>query len=338
MALQRDIFYIEEQKLAQALGLKLKKFDDFVEKLLQSNSEEPIIQESVHFIIQNYIAKQPIRIFSREGALAITRSLEEEGIVNDATLKSILALIEQYRIEQIDTKVRRSIYTNSSSLRLKNQRHWLSLQDVVKIFQTNVKRIDLAMDSIKRSANPIILDEDITKIEQVTYFSLPGLEKLSIELSLTLRSQERRLYCERVGEVARPVLKYLALAPSPSDSQIESAVRYVKNKNRKCCQITGATRDKYHKLKMVGHHLYDKNNYKFLADEPDNIIVICENISDDFHLWNGGFGKSCTIDDFIEYIEWKYPEKHDKILMLYNRRVILEVKFRNLQRTLPYGE
>ena len=337
MVIERDIFYIEEKKLVEALELTLKEFDDFVERLI---SVDLILQESLHFIVQNYIAEKPIRLFSREGAIAITRSLEKEGIVNDATIESVLILVEQYRIEQIDNKVRRSIYEHSSSLLVKNQRHWLSYRDVVKIFRTNEDRLAEAWASITRSDNPMILHEDVTKIVGVLHFSLSGLEKLSIELSLTLRSPERREYCERVREVAPPVLEYLALAPSPSDSQIESAVRFVKNQNNKCCQITGATRNKYDNptLQLVAHHLYDKENYRFLAAEPDNIIPICQEISDGFHLWNGGFNKSCTIDDFINYIEWKYPEKHDKILMLYRKRKILYEKLKMHQPTLPYGE
>jgi len=337
MVFSRDTFYIEEQKLSQALELNLKEFDNFVDVLI---SGDRTLHESIHFIVQYRNAGQPIRLFSREGAIAITRSLEKEGIVNDAIIESVLSLVEQYRIEQIDTKVCRSIYEHSSSLLVKNQRHWLSYQDVVKIFRTTVSRLTSARESITRSDNPMILGEDFDIIEQYVHFSLSGLEKLSIELSLSLRSQERREYCERVREVAPPVLEFLALAPSPLDSQIKRAKTFVKNQNNKSCQITGATRNKYDnsRLKLVAHHLYDQNNYRFLADDPDNIIAIREEISDEFHLWNGGFDKSCTIDDFIEYIEWKYPEKHDKILMLYNRRKVLALKLIMGQRTLPYGE
>ncbi len=87
MVIERDIFYIEEKKLVEALEITLKEFDDFVERLI---SVDLILQESLHFIVQNYIAEKPIRLFSREGAIAVTRSLEKEGIVNDATIKSVL--------------------------------------------------------------------------------------------------------------------------------------------------------------------------------------------------------------------------------------------------------
>jgi hypothetical protein len=169
--------------------------------------------------------------------------------------------------------------------------------------------------------------------ESIFFFSLSGLEKLSIELSVSLRSEERREYCKRVAEVAPPVLEFLAIAPSPSQAKIFSAVRYAKGRDEFSCQITGVDLGN-----MVGHHLYDKNTYGFLADDPDNIITISENLSRDFHQWNGGNHKSCTIDDFIEYVEWKYPQKHKVILMLDNRRRILMLKLTQSQRALPEGE
>ena len=68
-----------------------------------------------------------------------------------------------------------------------------------------------------------------------------------------------------------------------------------------------------------------------------NIITITKQISNDFHLWNGGFQKSCTIDDLIQYVEWRYPQKHKQILMLENRRRVLLVKLSQFQRALPEG-
>ena len=96
--------------------------------------------------------------------------------MNDAIIKSVLSLVEQYRIEQIDTRVRRSIYEHSSSLLVKNQRHWLSCRDVVKIFGTTMGRLRLARKSIRRSDNPMILGEDFDLIEQYEHFSLSTLQ------------------------------------------------------------------------------------------------------------------------------------------------------------------
>lgn len=99
-------------------------------------------------------------------------------------------------------------------------------------------------------------------------------------------------------------------------------------------------RDKYENrlIKLVGHHLYDQNTYHFFASDPDNIITIAEQVSDDFHQWNGGFAKTCTINDFIEYVESHYPQKHEAILMLHNRRRVLLLKLSQFQRVLRESE
>ena len=36
----------------------------------------------------------------------------------------------------------------------------------------------------------------------------------------------------------------------------------------------------------------------------------------EFHLWNGGFNKICTIDDFIKFLTQNYPEAHEALLMV----------------------
>lgn len=339
MVFDRKIFYIEEASLAKALNLEQKTFDEIVNSLETSLDENIRLKDNLHFVIQGYIGKQPVRIFSREGAIAIAKYLDLHGDLTKLALKAVLELIEQYRINQIDTKVRQAVYENSSSLVLRNQRHWLSREDVIKIFKTNGSRLNTAFQSIQRSDFPMRINEDFETKESGYYFSLSGLEKLSIELSLNLLSEERREYCQRVREVAPPVLEFLALVPSPSAQDIERAIRFAKNRDG-ICQITGVARNKYENrlIKIVGHHLYDKNTYTFLGADPDNILTIAEQVSEDFHQWNGGNQNSCTIDDFINYVEWRYPEKHQVILMLHNRRRVLLLKLSQRQRALPEGE
>ncbi|MGB3206064.1 MAG: hypothetical protein WBB28_13820 [Crinalium sp.] len=339
MSFDREVFYITESSLAEAFNLNPKDFDLIVEALTSTDNEEVRLKEWVHFIIQGYVNKRyPKRIFSKEGAIAIASYRDVNGAVDETHINTVFALLERYRINQIDATVRRSVYENSSSIALRRQRHWLNREDVMKILKTNKSRLEKAFQDIQRSDTPMIIDEDFENQDQV-YYSLSGLEKLSLELSVSLRSEERREYCSRVTAVAPPVIQFLSLIASPSQEDVEKTVRYVKNKD-KFCQVTGVARDKYENqlIKLVGHHLYDKNNYWFLADATENIITIAEQVSDDFHQWNGGFNRTCTIDDFIKYVEWRYPEKHEAILMLENRRKILLLKLRQLQRTLPKGD
>lgn len=339
MPFDREVFYIEEGSLAEALDLGQRGFDEMVNSLEASLDENIRLKEWLHFVVQGYINKQqPVRIFSREGAIAVASYLDLYGETTKPPLERVISLLEQYRINQIDGRVRQTVYENSSSLVLRNQRHWLSRVDVVRIFITSLPRLNKAFQDIQRSDFPMRISVDFENYEDTTFFSLSGLEKLSIELSLTLRSEERRDYCRRVREVAPPVLEFLSLVPSPSQEEINRTVNYVKNRDGSC-QITGVVRDKYNKrIELVGHHLYDKNTYRFLGADPDNILTIDKQVHEDFHQLNGGYNTACTIHDFIEYVEWRYPQKHEVILMLHNRQRILRLKLDQVQPALPEGE
>lgn len=317
MLFDRKVFYIEEGKLSEALELEQREFDEIVNSLQASTDENARLKEWLHFVVQGYINKQqPIRIFSREGAIAVASYLDSHGETTEISVKRVLSLLKRYRTLYIDGRVRKSVYENSSSLALRSNRHWLSRVDVARIFITSIPRLNKAFQDIQKSDSPMRIGFDFEDYGDTTFFSLSGLEKLSMELSLKLRSEERREYCSRVREIAPPVLQFLSLVPSPSQQDVNRVVRYAKNRDR-FCQITGVARDKYENrlIKLVGHHLYDKNTYYFLADDPDNILTIAEQISEDFHQWNGGNDKTCTIDDFIEYLEQRYSEKHEVILM-----------------------
>ncbi|MFO7032332.1 hypothetical protein B9T07_20930 [Limnospira fusiformis CCALA 023] len=337
MPFDREVFYIEEIKLAESLELTQQGLDEIVDFLQASTDESIRLKEWLHFVVQNYVTKQqPIRIFSREGALAIASYLDLRGDATQISLKRVIALVDKYSVNQIDAKIRRALYENSSSLVSRNKRHWLNREDVVRIFITTSSRLEQAFRDIQRSDFPMRMNIDFEDYDGMRFFSLSGLEKLSIELSLKLRSEERRAYCKRVSEVAPPVLEFLAIAPSPDPKQIDKAMNFAKNRDQKTCQVTGAVRDKYNpRIELVGHHLYDKNAYHFLSADPDNILTIDKRLHEDFHQWHGGTQKTCTIDDFIDYVEWRYPDKHELILTLHNKQRVLMFKLAQVQRTLP---
>jgi len=335
MNFDRTTFYIEDTQLGIALDLEPKIFAVKVNDIASSLNGE--IQEFLHFIIRGTIRNQPVRYFSREGAIAIAKYLESRGEITESSLRKVFGLIEKYRIERIDNSVRQAIYENSSSLSFSRQVHWLSQEDVIQIFKTSGNRLKQAFRSIQQSDTPMVAGQDFEDRDPTVYFSLSGLEKLSLELSLTLRSEERREYCQRVREVAPPALEFLALAPSPpSQKEIELAMDLAKRRDNQSCIIMGKP-ERYNNFNLIGHHLFNQKNYPFFSADTDNIITISHRIHEDFHRWNGGNDKSCTVDDFIDFIESHYPSKHQAILKLLRRRKILELKLSELQGTLPAG-
>ncbi|MEH2209784.1 hypothetical protein [Nostoc sp.] len=333
MVVRRGVFFIKERTLAEALDIELRKFDEIVSLLESSLDSQLQLKESLHFIYQNKSWK--IRIFSKEGAFAIANYLDRHGEASEISLCKVLTLVEKYRITRIDRSIRQAISTNSSSLILKGQQHWVNFENVSGIFRTTQTRLEQAFENIQRTDNPMKIGEDFEDIEQALFFSFSGLEKFSIELAASLYSKIRREYCKRVPLVAPPILECLALAPSPSDKDVEIAMRYAANRDKKKCQVTGIERDKYNPIKLVRHHIFDKNTYRPLADDPDNIILISEEISDEFHQWNGGYDKTCTINDFIEFVELFYSQNHEIFLRLSRLRNILRYKLSLLRLALP---
>ncbi|MBD2481835.1 hypothetical protein [Planktothrix sp. FACHB-1365] len=332
-------FSITEQEIAIALKLERTQLDEIVSDLELSLDSSIEFKESLHFRYLNRKLKE--RIFSQEGALAIASYIDNKS--NDTmnikeVLTSVIELVEKHRINRIDNSIRQTVYDNSSSLTVMRELHWLSNRDVVKIFQTKESKLEESFKNIQISYDPMKKGEDYEHISAVRYFSFRGLAKLSIELAASLCKKERKDYCQRVPIVVPPVVSdLLALTPSeiPSQKDIESAMRYVNKRDKERCQITGKSRDKIDKIDLARHHLFDQKNYTYLSAEIDNIITITREIHDDFHLWIGGTDKTCTIDDFIRYIETFYNQRHSVILMLYDRRQLLRLKLSQLQRYLP---
>lgn len=328
-------FYIKDTQLSIALDLEPQNFDVKVNAIASSRNGE--IQENLHYIKRGIIRNQPARYFSREGAIAIAKYLESQGELTKSSFRQVCELIEKKRIDRIVDSVYQAIYENSSSLIFSRQLHWLSQEDVIQIFKTSGKRLKQAFRSIQQSDTPMVAGQDFEDRDPTVYFSLSGLEKLSLELSLTLRSEERREYCQRVREVAPPVLESLTLPQSPpSKQQIKGAMNDAKARDGERCIIMGKP-ERYNNFNLIGHHLFNQKDYPFLSAEKDNIITISHEIHDDFHRWNGGTDKECTVDDFIEYLKSHHPDKFDARLRLklYNIREILLFKLSKLQRTLP---
>jgi hypothetical protein len=351
----REFFFIRENQLAEVLSITLEELDEIIEELLAPINGYGVqlglfgedtridfsrieVQEWVHFMYLN--KTRNIRLYSQEGALAIADYLSQKKRIGELDIKAILNFIEKGSNSfRVDQTIRQAVYENSSSLTKRRERHWISYRDVTRIFKTTSARLNVAFQNVKRSDNTMKIEEDFEDIDLVRYYSFSGLEKLSIELATSLHSPQRRKYCERVPLVAPPVFEELALPPaSPSDKDIERAMRYAKGRDKDKCQVTESQWRKTDPIDLVKHHLFDQKNYRLIAADPDNIITISKAVSDEFHQWNGGYDKTCTIDDFIKYVEFFYSDKHRLILHLYNRKKVLDYKLKILQSRLPESD
>ncbi len=275
-------FCIKDSYLSEAFNIELSNFKELSVRL----EDEEILKESLHFVIRN--RSRSIRLFSKTGALEIASYLDKHNQLNGFALQAILVLMEGLRIKQVDLEVSKAVYNNSSSLMSRRSRHWLSSIDVFKVLRTTSQKLDQAFKSIQKSNDPMELEQDFADFEQARYYSFSGLEKLSIELRLILKSNKRKEYCGRVRIVAPPLLKDLAILPYPKETDVKKAMNYVKNnRDSQKCQVEGVTREDGEEVELVAHHLYDQNNYRFVADELDNIITILSQKRSAMNFING---------------------------------------------------
>ncbi|HEY9846046.1 MAG TPA: hypothetical protein V6D03_07600 [Candidatus Caenarcaniphilales bacterium] len=48
-----------------------------------------------------------------------------------------------------------------------------------------------------------------------------------------------------------------------------------------------------------------------MATSTDNLITLTEPVHREFHTWNGGVNKPCTIDGLIQFVNELYPEQEE---------------------------
>lgn len=44
------------------------------------------------------------------------------------------------------------------------------------------------------------------------------------------------------------------------------------------------------------------------------LITLTQEVHNDFHTWNGGFKKPCTVDNLIQFVSELYPDNYEVML------------------------
>jgi hypothetical protein len=203
---------------------------------------------------------------------------------------------------------------------------------VLKLLKTNTDRLEQAFEDIARSDLPLFIEKDFEDIEDDRYYSFSGLQRISVELSEKLTDRLERLYAARVPQIAIPIIEYTATPKLPLKAEIDRAMKEALKKQNNQCQITGEPNSKTTILAV--HHLYNKSTYPELAAEQDNLLVIKQEIHQEFHCWHEGYMKPCTISDFRLFIEAKYSSNPVLLAKLDERKRTLEAKLKSRSKFL----
>ena len=329
-------FFITEEDVLQDLDLQKPELEQII-SAIEKEKDKFVWEEETHF---RYVHKgHKKRDFSRLALIVIGEYFETNQQSKQATkvLDLLTKKISEEEKKQIDLEIVESTLSilsdNSSKILLRRNRYWINFRDVLKLLKTNTDRLEQAFEDIARSDLPLIIEEDFEDIEDDRHYSFSGLERISLELSEKLTDRLERLYAARVHKVAIPIIKYKATPKLPLKAEIDSAIKAALKKQKNQCQITGESMSKT--MTLAVHHLYNKSTYPELAAEQDNLLVIKQEIHQEFHCWHEGYMKPCTISDFRLFIEVKYSSNYELLTELNDRKRTLETKLSSKFLALP---
>jgi len=320
-------FTIKDKDLATALEISLERLYEIIGIFDADSHDEWELKEDDHF---TWLSKNKgTRLFSELGAFAIAQYMD--SIEKKTLWDKIVEFITKHKERIRNAFVRQKVLDHCSSLTVRNNRHFLSKRDVVNIFCTSYARINKAFEDIQHSNKPMILHEDFDDIENIRYYSLSGLEKLSRILSQELKSRDRQEWCAAVEIAGSRALKQIISAEERKKKDIQAAMYQARKRDQNKCQITGKRPSPANNVELASHHIFSQKHYPQLATSLDNLITLTDDIHKEFHHWNGGFDKPCTIDELIQFVNELYPEREEISLKLNHlKKQFCYVKKQNL--------
>jgi 5-methylcytosine-specific restriction endonuclease McrA len=330
-------FTIKEKELAEALEISSQRLDEIIDFFNSDPSDEWDLVENDHFMYVNESLK--IRIFSAHGAFAIAKYLDTHE--EKSLWARIVEFVTHHREKVRNAFVHKKVYENSSSLTRRNDRYFLSKKDIVAILCTSYARLNKAYTELQKSDQPLEKFADFDDIEGVRYYSLSGTYRLSQHLSKKLTREDRRAWCSAVEVAGKRALNAIVAETDSRQRRIDKVKKAAKKRDNATCQITQQKRDKHDDGNLAGHHIFSSVHYPHLAISEDNIITLKERVHQEFHVWNGGTNRPCTVEDLIQFVCERYPDKPEALTRLYqvksmfsNEKVIVNPR-RPASKQLP---
>ena len=308
--MKKSKFTIKEKDLATWLSLTPEKLDEIVLFFDSIPDDEWELIENVDYIISS--KKWNTRIFSKKGAYSILRYVEFTEKFN--IKKRFIEFFTRHRARLRKRLIENTIYQNNSSLVKRNNHHYLSKTDVVKILGTSYKYFKKCFHEIQKTELPLEFGKDFEEVDGVMYFSLNALYILSKHMSTHIKDVNRRMWFEDIEVIGNKTFLSLISEEESTLKRINKAKSKAKRRDTNTCQITGKKSTKHERINLAGHHIYSAAHYSHLVDSVDNIITIDESIHSEFHEWKGGTKEKCTADDLIDFINTYYPDGRSEVI------------------------
>jgi len=321
--------YITSKELLQIFKISAQELEEIENIFDNPNNKRKLQKEKDYKVV---IQATGLREYTELGAYKLARYLQSEYKKNkrqnfwEYIFESLQDWLFHTKKHIRRNFVRRRILNNSSSLVKRNDNFFLSRVDTVRIFETKSDFLSKMHEKATKFINdPLLKLEDFDEINDILYYSLSGIPKLSRAFYELIKDAERKEWCQDVGEVLSLQIKKIVDEIIEREKNIRKMKNYVRDKRDKStCQITKEKKARASSFKLDVHHLYMASQYPHLADDINNLITLKQEIHDQFHLeYMGGKDKYCTIDDFINFVQKYYPENSDVIITLEKRKLAL---------------
>ncbi len=323
MGKKKERFTIKDQELADWFSIQLQRLDEIVDFFDADPNDEWDLVEKKDYIFIN--KKMKSRNFSPQGALKIAAYLEQNET------RGIIYRIKDF-ITQHDARIRKSIarkiiteeLIDNGKIIVHHNIAMIHKQSVRRILETNGAKMNATFREIQASHQPLELDKDYAEIENEYWFGERGVLLMSKRMSETLKNKSRQQACKIIWGEFPKQFKTLSQSLVNDAQEIQKAKNKAKRRDQETCQITGRKPANHDQFNLAVHHLYCSKKYPHLATVDVNLITIAEKIHKDFHGSLGGFDKPCTLDDFIEFVHYHYPDHQPELtIKLQKAKIVL---------------
>jgi len=329
---------MSDEETARIIGITLQRLYGICDIFDARNDDQWDLKEGEHFEWHNKGIKK--RCFYEEGAMALAKYLQETE-TNGFVASIIDAVLEKLTNRRKRTRqllVRRRVILEVQNLEgtvVQGDLVFLTRSKAIRILDTNGKGLNAA--ARREQANcglvgrsPMEKGIHFTQIEDTQYWSQRGLVRIAQNMSENLSQKSRKAWVEAVAEVYEDAIEQQRKYLESFDAKVKKAMVQVKEMAKKKCQVTLEKQRPYDAFDLHVHHLFDRSTRPDLATLHDNLLVMRENLHQDFHKWHGS--GSCEPRHFIDYLttveSWRFdsPKMTTHLHQLINR-------LENLQKT-----
>ena len=302
---------ISTEELARITCVKKEDIRDYCEFFDQDPNDKWELREGEDFIWSN--KKYKVRKFTKKGALEIAKYVEEKIDKKSVWRRLIKTFFNTLQKRFVRSLVMERVaeIAGNNSIVISNKKAFVNTPKTRYILRL-ANRQDLLIDARKyeqtgdHGREPMRPNKHWIEVsgEDGEYYSSEGIKRLSMGLQDICKSRSTKNWNSAVSDSIFQTLKAVAKPLLLDDKKMKKIMNLAKTKSGSVCELTGRKKSADNlKFQLAAHHLYDKSSYPIIRYEIHNVIAIDEELHKAFHAYMGGSKKSCTAEDFLEWLK-----------------------------------